>query len=485
MVPSVMAGLRARTLRGFMLLAAQRVVGLLISVVGGIMLARLLMPEVFGVYAIIGFAVGLGVTFGDLGLGSALVQRRDLDPAASLGVAFTAHIVLALGMGAAIVGLAPALVDWLGLAPDAVEPLRCLALLVPLSAFRMPAVVLLERNLDYLSLTVADTLDTVLFHAVTIVAALAGMGVWSFVLGAVLARLSGLTVIWRSSRWRPVLRWRWADLAPVLRFGTAFQGAALLTLVRDAVVPTYVAALSGVSAVGFLNWAAALAFLPLQVVSIAGKVLFPTLSQLRDDPPRFAVATERALNRVALILYPAALLLLTGAPPIVRLVFGDPWVPAVPALRLFCLTAIIGGTSNILIHALYCLGRADFVFRLNLLWTVLLWGLALLLVPWLGFVGFAAASACLSTTGVLTAMALRRVVPVRVFPHVRIPLVAGLASALLFEVLATYWVHDILSLVISGCAAVSAYAGLVCRISDRVWRADILADWQKLWAVRS
>lgn len=485
MVPSVVAGLRARTLRGFMLLAVQRVVSLLISVVGSILLARLLIPEVFGVYAIIGFAVGIGVIVGDLGLGTALIQRRNLDPTTSLNVAFTAHLVLAGTLGVAIAGMAPVVVRWLGLAPEAVAPLQCLALVIPLSAFRMPAVVLLERKMECLPLAIAETADTVMFHVVAVLAALAGAGVWSFVLGAVMARLAGLVVTFSAAQWRPRIRWRWTELAPILKFGIPFQGIAILMLARDAVLPTFVAALSGVAAVGFLTWAAAVAFLPLQVVSIAGKVLFPALSQLQDNPQGFAEATEKALNRVFVFLCPVAFLLLVGAEPIVRLVYGDPWMPAVPAIRLFCLCALLGGTSTVFVHALYSLGRADTVLRLNLLWTVLLWGFTLVMVPWLGFVGYALASVCVSLTGVLTILTLRRLVPVRIFPHVRVPLIAGSASALVFVTLTKFLSQDLPSLIIASSVAIVAYTSLTSLMSGAGWRGELLDDWKRMLGIRS
>lgn len=481
MTPSGSPGLRGRTLRSFLLLGVQRVVGLVVTAAGGIVLARLLLPEIFGVYAVIGFVVGLGVIVSDLGLGAALIQRRDLDPAASLGVASTANLSLALVLAAAIAGLAPLIVRSLGLAPDATEPLRVLALLIPLSALRMPAAILLERDLGYVPLTIAETLDTVAFHVVAVGAALAGAGVWSFVLGAIGGRLAGVAILWKSTGWWPKLRWRWSDLEPVLKFGVWFQGSAVVSLVRDAAGPTFVLAWTGVTAIGFLNWAATLSLLPLQFVSIAGKVLFPALSRLQDHPREFAEATERALGRVAIVLYPAALFLLAGADPIVRLIYGTAWLPAVPAIRFFCLAALLGGTSNVLVHALYSLGRADLVFRLSVFWAAVVWLVTLIMVPQVGFVGLAVASACMSATGSLAALAVRRLVPVRVLPQIRVPLAAGALGAVLLWFLANVWIHDVPSLLGGVSAAGGVYVAAACLLGGAAWRAELLADWRIVW----
>ena len=472
-------GLRGRTLRSFFLLGAQRVVGIAVTAAGSIALARLLTPEVFGLYAVLAFVVTLGVRAGELGLGAALIQRRDLDLATSLGAAFTATFGLALALGVVLAAVAPLVARWPGMTGDVTAPLRWLALLVVLASLRMPAQVLLERRLAYLPLTVAETADTVTLYAVAVAAAMAGAGLWSFVVGALAARAVNLVVLWGAARWRPTVRWSWAELAPVMKFGMLFQGSVLIVLAGDAVVPTFVAAWSGVAAVGFLNWAATLAFLPLQVVSIAGRVLFPALASLQADTERFAEATARALNRVTAVLYPAAALLFAGAEPVVGLIFGEAWLPAVPAVRFFCLSAIVGGTSTIFVHALYSLGRADVVFRLNVVGALLLWTVTVVLVPWVGFVGFALASAILACVGLsYAALSVRRLAPVRVLPAVRVPLAASLGSATVLAALVSVWIHDLPSLLIAGGVSAVAYVVFAGLIGGAAWRVEFMADWR-------
>ena len=484
-VDDAASGLRARTLRGFLLVGAQRALSLVVTAAGGIALARLLLPDVFGSYALISFAVTLGVVFSDVGLGAALIQRRELAGDAGLTAAFVAQLTLAAVLGAALVVLAPVAVAWLGAPPETADALRALALLVPLAALRMPAAVVLERRLVYLPLTLADTLDTVLFYAVAVVAALGGFGVWSFVLGALAGRLAGVVTLSIAVRWRPAAHWRWRDLAPALSFGVLFHGSALITMVRDAVVPIVVGAWVGLAGVGFVNWATALAFLPLQVISIAGRVLFPALARLQDDPVGFARATERALNRVALVVYPLALLLMAAATPTVRFVYGEAWMPAVTAVQVLCVTTLVGGTSNLLVHALYALGRADTVLRLNLAWTALLWVLTPLLVPWLGIVGFALSSAAVALTMCSTAVALRRLAPVNVLRPVAVPLVAAAAAALALAGLERVWIHDLASLVTAAAAAGLLYATLIVSASGAAWRLELLADWRTVWQGRA
>jgi O-antigen/teichoic acid export membrane protein len=147
--------------------------------------------------------------------------------------------------------------------------------------------------------------------------------------------------------------------------------------------------------------------------------------------------------------------------------------------------ALLGGTSTVLVHGLYSLGRADLVLRLNLLWTTLLWVLAVLLVRIIGFTGFAAASAAVGATAPLTAWELRRHVPVRILEPLRVPLAAAATGGLVLAVLARLWVRDIPTLVAAIVGAAGTYVASAVLLAGAAWRAELLADWRRAWAFRT
>ena len=181
------------------------------------------------------------------------------------------------------------------------------------------------------------------------------------------------------------------------------------------------------------------------------------------------------------MIYPAAALLCGAAEPIVRLVYGSAWLPAVPAVRLFCVTVVLGGTGTVLVHALYSLGRADLVFRLNVLWTALVWIFTLLLVPRLGFVGFAAASALTACSMGLTAVLLRRLAPVRVLRAVRVPLLASSVAGAALGPAAAWWAHDVASLVGVVAGALVLYVAIAWTSGGATWREECVADLRSAW----
>ena len=475
-------GLRSRVIHGALLLGCQRALNIAVAALGGIVLARLFLPELFGTFAFLLFVASLGILAGDLGLGTALIQRPRLDSPAPLDAAFTLQLGVAVVVSGLMVIAAPLCVRSFGLAPEGVDPLRALTILVFLAALRMPSVVLLERNLRYGPIVLADTADTLVFHAVAIGAGLAGMGLWSFVLGMIAGKVVAATLLWRAAAWRPSWEWNGAAVKMLVKEGLPLQGTAALVTAREGALPVLVVLAGGVAAVGVLNLAMSLCSFPLQVVVSAGRVLRPALSRVRHDAAAFAAATERAMNGIAVILCPLLLMMTVGADPIVRYVYGTAWLPAVPALRWLSAGALMGGLTTVLVYALHGLGRSEVVMRFNVLWTALLWGLALVCINQWGPVGFAIAHACMAASGALTYLALRRMVSVRVVSQVGHPLLAGGIAAALFGVLVQAFVTGPVSLGLAAGAALLVYGLALWLLGGAAWRNELMADWSRLWS---
>ncbi len=475
-------GLRSRVIRGALLLGCQRVLNIAVAALGSIVLARLFLPELFGTFAFMLFVASLGMLAGDLGLGTALIQRQRLESAASLDVAFILQLGVAVVVSGLMVITAPLCVRSFGLAPEAVEPLRALAILVPLAALRMPPVVLLERGLRYSPVVLADTLDTLVFHAVAILGGLGGAGLWSFVLGMIAGKTVSAAILWRAAAWRPSLEWNGAALMVLVKEGLPLQGTAALVTARDGALPVLVVLAGGAAAVGVLNLASALSSFPLQVVVAAGRVLRPALSRIRHDAAAFATATERAMNGIAIVLCPLLLMMAVGADPIVRYLYGSAWLPAVPALRWLSVGALMGGLTTVLVYALHGLGRSDVVMRFNVLWTALLWGLAVVCINQWGPIGYAIANAGMAASGALTYAAVRRMVPIRALLRIGHPMLAGGIAAGLFGVLIQAFVTGPSSLVLAAGAVLLIYGLTLWLLGGTAWRNEVMADWNRMWS---
>ncbi len=472
--------LTAQVLRGGLLLGGQRLLSIVISGLGSVVLARLLSPEIFGAYAILWFLVALAINVSEMGLTPASIQCQDRDIERRLNTVFLGHLAVTTVVAGLLAIGAPWVTAAFGLSVGEVWPLSWLLILLPLSAFRLPPNVLLERRLSYIPMTLAETIDTVVMYAVAMLSAWNGAGLWSFVLGVLAGRLVSLGFLWSQISWRPAGPFegeRWREL---LQSGWAFQSTALLVQGRDAVTPILVRLFSGVQAVGYLNLSAALATQPVQMTNMASRALFPAFARLQQSPIALASACERALNRIALVLCPSAGFLAAAAEPVVQLIYGPQWSQTIPAVQWLCLSALCSGLGMVAIHALNSLGQARLVLRFNVVWTLVLWALTAASVPVIGFVGYAVAHACQSILSLVVLAKLRAFVPLRVWPNVVFPLsaalIVGLALAAAGPVLDTL-AHLALAFAVAGLA----YVGFVVWFSGSAWRREIAHEWRHMF----
>jgi O-antigen/teichoic acid export membrane protein len=422
---------RDKATSGLLALAGRQVATIVVTIPAGIALARILAPSDFGLYAIANFLVMVVNQSLSLGFGSWLIRKEEEPTRVELNTIYTVQLLL---YGSAVLGfwfLAPSLMSMYGRHDvGAVALLRALAISILLIGLRAVPATLLERALEYRRLAWVELSATLTFQTIAVGLALAAFGVWSLVI-ALLAS-SALTTIqmtWRAA-WRPGLGLDVGVLRRALAFGTPWQLHQWITIAKDNIVPTLVAARFGPAAVGYLNLAAGTVYRPLFIMPILQRVTFAMYARLQKDQHRLSIAVEYALFVAVFVVVPPALLVAALAEPILTLIYGEKWLPAVPALRWFCVPAVVATVNWTAASAMFALGRPAIPMRITTAWTVCLWALTLLLTPHWGFTGVAIASACTSILGFWTAYELKRLVAVRILATIgRVLVVSGVIAA--------------------------------------------------------
>jgi O-antigen/teichoic acid export membrane protein len=125
---------------------------------------------------------------------------------------------------------------------------------------------------------------------------------------------------------------------------------------------------------------------------------------------------------------------------------------------------------------LYSLGRSAEVFWLNVIWAALVWCLSLLFVPWWGFTGFAAASACVAVLSISVLWVLRRTVPLHLSRAIGIPFCSASVMAALLYAACQLFVRDLFSLALCGALALICHLLLAAWLAGPLWRAAVWGD---------
>lgn len=412
--------LKRQAIKGVFFLGFRRIFLQIIITGANIILARLLFPEVFGVFAIaMGFVSFMSI-FSSLGLEPALIQKREEPKKEDMQSVFTVSLLLSLlTMGITFL-LAPFFFrfyqDQLGM--QGVFLLQLLSLAIPLQTLKGISGVLLERRLDYFRLTMGEVWEIIVLEATTVILVLSGFGVLSFVWGIILSKLLGFIGFFFLAPWPVGLRFSLERVRGIIGFGTNFQLMTIVGGLNGAVVPIFVGKVSGTTGLGLVNWAGGLAAFPRGIPEIFGRLTFPVCARAQDDLKLFRTIIEKSIQLSCFATFPLIMIMAALAYPITVLVYTDKWLGGISAFYFFSFQSIFLVVGGIFTQALLAFGEAKIVRNVTLFWAILQWVLTVPLVFKFGFTGLAVASALVSSTFFLPLIYLRKKVEFEIARHV-------------------------------------------------------------------
>ena len=451
-----------------------------ISYLGSIMLARLLAPEIFGVFAIVSFIITFFAFFSDVGLGAALIQKKESLTPKDLAVTFTLQQILVVAVVLLIYALSPLIAAQYALGEGGVWLIRIFSVSLFLTSLKTIPSILLERRLKFGLLILPEIVEVVAFQVLAVGLAYLGFGVWSFIIGLLVRSFLGTLVLFWVSPWRPRFAWDLKIAKRLVSFGVPFQLNGFIATIKDAVMPVFVGAVSGAAAVGYLNWALTFSKLPILFMSDIFRVTFPTYARIQHDRERLAKAISKTIRFTNLFLFPAVFMLAATAKPIVTLIFTDKWLPALPAFYLHLLGILVVGISNTFMDTFWAMGKTKIAVKLLVIYTVLNWATSVPLVYRYGFIGAMAGSVIVLLVSLpLTWYYMRKLVPLNLFGQLWPAFTAGgLAGLITFG--ASGMAVNLVSLLTLMFAGGLIYLGLLWLFDRRQLIEDAVWLWSKI-----
>ncbi|MDY3552146.1 oligosaccharide flippase family protein [Gemmata sp. JC717] len=363
-----------------------------VNAVGGVLMARMLGPAEFGLYAVATFVVSATAMLGDFGLAPSFIQRREELTDRDLQIGFTLQQVLITGVVITLWFAAPYLVElYPDPLPETVWLIRALSFGLYLTAWRAMSAIQLERHLQFGPMARADLAETVSFQVIAVGLVLSGYGVWSFVWATLIRGGLGAFLLYLVAPWPVRFAWDWSAVRSILRYGVPFQFQSLCNSLGNWAVPTFVASAVGVQAVGYLTWSFGQGKRPLMLVDAVARVAYPHFSRAQGDRGLVEYLISRYLTVLLLVAGWWFVLLLTTGAPAVELVFTAKWLPAVPALVLVALAVAPDMASWLLSVSLNATGGLGYVTRLVLIRSLIVFPLSIAFAHLFGFNGAAIA----------------------------------------------------------------------------------------------
>ena len=344
-----------------------------------VVLARLLLPDEFGVYSIGSALVMVMAGLSQIGLPLALVQRGEIVEG-HFHSAFWCVTVLALLLLLASVLGRDAIAAAIG-TPELAALVPVLALSLPLLAmagiFNAP----LMRSLDFRRSAIATAAGALAGAVAAILMALAGFGIWSLAAQSLLGSSLTLGALVAFSPYRPSWRFSKRRLRELWGFGSLSMAGDFVALIDMRLGAILLGGLLGPRAAGLYAMSRRVLDMGQQVfVASVGQVAMPAFSRLANELARMRTAYLNAIQSVAALTVPLFGLLAIMSREAVHIFLGPQWIDGAPVLQFLALATLVQSYAWITSSALAALGHASLRLAIQLLSLAL--SLAVLLSTW-------------------------------------------------------------------------------------------------------
>ena len=354
----------------------------LVSFIVSMVIARILLPEEYGVVALITVFTTILQVFVDSGLGNALIQKKDADELDFSTVFFT-NVFFCLILYIVICMAAPLLAKFYN--NEALIPyIRVLSLTIVISGVKNIQQAYISKKMMFKKFFWSTLSGTIIAAIVGIVMALWGFGVWALIAQQLINLFIGTIVLWFTVNWRPKWQFSFDRLKALYSYGWKLLVSALLDTVYNNCRQLIIGRMYTPSDLAFYNKGKQFPEIVVTNVNTSiDSVLLPAMSEVQDETEKVRSMTRKSIKVSTFIMAPLMMGLAFTAPAVVQLVLTSKWLDCVLYLQIFCITYMFYPIHTANLNAIKAIGRSDLFLKLEVAKKVV--GLILLFATmWFG-----------------------------------------------------------------------------------------------------
>lgn len=330
-----------------------------------IILARLLMPEMFGLVAMVVVFISIGQALMDGGMTSSIIRTKNPDQL-DYSTVFITNIIMSLGVYGLIFIAAPYIALFYN-QEILTNIIRILSFTFVIRALVAVHMAKLTKEMNFKLQMKLQIPSTVMAGIVGISMAYQGYGVWSLVWLNLIQAISFTVQTLIFMKWRPSLIFNFERFKYHFNFGYKLTLASLIDVIFNDAYRIVIGRLYSPAAVGFFHQAETLRLFPVQQIStVVGKVTYPLFAKMNDDDA-LKFAYKITMKLVLVLIVPLMLGLILMAEEGFRFLFGEKWLPAVPYFQILALASIVRPLSLYNLNILKVKGRSDIFLRIEIL----------------------------------------------------------------------------------------------------------------------
>lgn len=358
--------LKSRTANSLKWNLVDRVATQVLYAVTGIVLARELSQEDFGLVGALLVFQAFASLLVDSGFSYALIQRKRptrLDYSTVLWF----NIFVAVAAYALLYVAAPLIAGLFQHDMRLVPLSRVLFLALILNASTIVQTNRLMKAMDVRMVALSNSLGLILGGVAGIALAVGGYGAWAIVWQTVTIAAVKSLVLWTTSRWRPLRRFSWESLKGYFGIGSKMMATSFLNTLFVNIYSFFIGNRVGLAPLGYYTQADKWSKMGISSLSqVLTSSFLPTLSAVQDDPERFRQAVAKMNRFTSYLLFPCMLGLMCMAKPLFHTLFGEKWDASIFLFQILLLRGVFTVFTSLYSNYLLALGHGGAIVRLEI-----------------------------------------------------------------------------------------------------------------------
>lgn len=345
---------------------AERVGAQCVGFVVSIILARILLPDDYGLVALVSVFLTIMNVFVDSGFGNALIQKKEVDD-----LDFSSVFWFNIGTSVflyIVVFFAASLIAEYYHRDELVILIRVLSIQIIIASIKNVEQAYVSRTLQFKRFFFATIGGTIGAAIIGIYMAKSGYGVWALVAQQLLNTLVDTIILWCTVGWRPQFAFSLERLKIMFDYGWKLLLAAILGNGYISLRQLIIGKAYSPSDLAYYNRGERFPDIFVNNIDSAiGNVLFPVMSKEQDSKDKIKYMMRRAIKTSMYVVAPLMVGLICCGDVFVKVLLTDKWMPCVRYMRVLCITFLFYPLSTGNLNAMLSLGRSDLYLTLEIM----------------------------------------------------------------------------------------------------------------------
>lgn len=334
-----------KIIKGGFYLTIVNVLSQLLAIVVNIILARLLLPEDFGLVALTMTFIGLIVLFTNMGFGASIIHETEVTQQ-KLSSIYWLNFGLSIISFLIVISTSQFAADFYD-EQQLISIAFIAAINIIITPFYITHYKLLEKQLEFKTISKINLSGTILGALAAILGAFAGIGVYALIVQSLVSTLIRLILVLYFKRWKPSLYFNFKEIKEMTWYSLKFKASNIVFYFERNIDYLILGKFFTSVILGYYAFAYNIMYTPVKRISyIFSEVLFPSFSSFKEDKEKIMTGYFKSVRLIAMVSIPAMTILAFNAELIIQTAFGQKWDAAIPIVRILCFAGAIQSVSQ-------------------------------------------------------------------------------------------------------------------------------------------